>query len=88
MNETGTAQCSDSGPSKFLLKSAGSSHHQTSVSIYTPKESSWWALFNNNGWQLRNKSIQKLRQFPIFPIQISIEWKYKSARLVLNQFAW
>jgi len=29
--------CSDSGRSKFLLKSAGPTHHQTSVSIHQKK---------------------------------------------------
>ena len=76
---------SDSGRSKFLLKSAGPSHHQTSVSRHQNK--AFGELYSTvmvGGCDI--KSIRKLRPFPIFPIQISIERNYKSARRVLNQF--
>ena len=78
---------SDSGCSKFLLKSAGPSHHQ----ISRHQKKAFGELYSTvmvGGCKLNVyiKCIQKLRPFPIFPIQISIEWKYKSARCVLNQF--
>ena len=61
-----------------FYKSAGPSHHQTSDQKKAFGELYWLAVVN-----LKYTEVMPISNFPI---QISIERKYKSARCVLNQF--
>ena len=72
------SKSSDSGRSKLSSKTAGTSRYQN-PNIYTPEESSQWALSNDHRWSLRTPLMRKLLAFLIFPIQTSIERKLKTA---------
>ena len=58
----GPTRGSDFGRSKLPSKTAGTSRYQTN--IYTPEESSQWALSNDHRWSLRTHLMRKLLAFP------------------------